>query len=177
MSLVPPVGPRDHVLGPEDAAVTLVEYGDYQCGFCGQAHEVLKAVLDELEGVRYVFRHFPLTQAHPAAELAAQAAEAAGAQGRFWQMHDALFENQAALEPEDLLAYATSLGLDRRRFAADLERGVHAARVRDDFRSGLRSGVNGTPSFFIDGERHDGGWDEASLVDALQRASRHARVR
>jgi protein-disulfide isomerase len=121
--------------------------------------------------MRFVFRHFPLTQIHPYAEPAAEAAEAAGAQGHFWEMHDLLYENQPMLDPPHLVAYADELGLDTRRFVREVEAGVHRPRVREDFMSGVRSGVNGTPAFFINGVRYDGSWDILPLVRALQNAA------
>jgi protein-disulfide isomerase len=163
---------RDHILGPNTAAVTLVEYGDYQCPHCRAAHFVLQELKTQLaDHFRLVYRNFPLTQIHPDAERAAEAAEAAGAQGSFWEMHDTLFENQDALMPEDLLAYAEEIGLDLQRFAADLAQRTFAERVREDFISGVRSGVNGTPTFFINGIRHDGPWDLQSLYVAITEAS------
>ena len=172
-SLVLPISNRDHVQGPDDAPATLVEYGDYQCPFCGRAFWVVKDVQSRLgDQMRLVYRHFPLSQAHPRAVRAAEAAEAAGAQGSFWGMHDLLFENQQALEDEDLLAYAQHLGLDVPRFVRDLETHAFAPRVREDFLSGVRSGVNGTPTFFVNGRRHDGAWDADSLTEALVIAAR-----
>src|SRR4051794_14456095 len=136
---------RDHIFGPPDAPVTLVEYGDFECPYCGAAHLIVKQILRSLgDNVRYVFRHFPLARIHPHAQKAAEAAEAAGAQGQFWPMHTMLFENQRALAIPDLLSYADALGLDVDRFAQELASGVHAARVREDFMSGVRSSVNGT---------------------------------
>jgi protein-disulfide isomerase len=163
---------RDHIKGPKHAPVTLVEYGDYECPFCGQAHFVLQ----ELEGLagdlmRFAFRNFPLTTMHPHAEHAAEAAEAAAAQGTFWEMHDALFGNQDALSDEDLVGCAAALGLDVHRFTRELAEGRYAPRVREDFISGVRSGVNGTPSFFINGLRYDGTPDLASLLAAIQEAA------
>ena len=170
--LRPPVGPDDHALGPADAPVTLVEYGDYECPHCGAAHPIVKRVLRRLgRGVRFVFRNFPLGEMHPHAVEAAEAAEAAGLQGEFWRMHDRLFEHQAALAREELVAHAKRLGLDTARFASDLDSGAVEERVRGDFASGVRSGVNGTPTFFIDGVRFDESWDEDSLVEALQQAA------
>jgi protein-disulfide isomerase len=166
-----PVGDRDHVLGPSDAPVTLVEYGDYECPHCGRAHPIVASVLRQVgRHVRFAYRHFPLTEIHPHAEHAAEMAEAAGEQGSFWPMHDLLFENQGALEDEDLIEYASRLGIDPRWSVSALESGRYAQRVQEDFMSGVRSGVNGTPTFFINGIRHDGPWDEISLLDALQRA-------
>jgi protein-disulfide isomerase len=171
-TLTPPIGERDHVIGPPNAPVTLVEYGDYECPYCGAAHPVVTAVRRRLgKGLRFAFRHFPLTRIHPHAEHAAEAAEAAGAQGKFWQMHDLLFEHQDALEDEDLLLYAASIGLDLERFASELENGLYAARVREDFLSGVRSGVNGTPTFFINGRRHEGAFDLQTLLAAIAAAA------
>jgi len=175
--LTPPVSAKDHTAGPDDAPVTLVEYGDYECPFCGRAHPVVKAVQRELEGqLRFVFRNFPLAEAHPHALLAAQAAEAAGAQGRFWEMHDKIFENQEALELSDIVGYAQSLGLDITQFQADLEAGTFAKKVREDFRSGVRSGVNGTPTFFINGSRYDGSWANVESFISALRAAAHNGV-
>jgi protein-disulfide isomerase len=157
--------------GPPDAPVTLVEYGDYECPFCGAAYAIVKAIQERpSDQLCFVFRNFPLTEAHPHAEDAAEAAEAAGGQGKFWPMHDMLYENQDALEPEDLVQYARSLRLDLPRFVKELSEHVWAERVREDFRSGVRSGVNGTPTFFINGVRHDGGYDMASLLAAIEEA-------
>jgi protein-disulfide isomerase len=164
-----PVGERDHVRGPATAPMTLLEYGDYECPFCAAAHrevsEVIAALGDEL---RFAFRHFPLTQIHPHAQQAAEAAEAAGHQGRFWEMHHLLFAHQHRLGLDDLLTYADELRLDLTRFALELETHVHAPRVREDFISGVRSGVNGTPTFFVNGIRHNGANDAAALIAALQ---------
>ncbi len=169
--LVPPISSGDHVLGSPTAPVTLVEYGDYECPFCGRAHSVVAEVLRRMgDDVRFAFRHFPLAHLHPHAVLAAEAAESAGAQGRFWPMHATLFENQDALELDDLIGYARRLGLDVRRFAEDLETEAHSSNVANDFRSGVRSGVQGTPTFFIDGARHDARWDPDTLTAALRRA-------
>jgi protein-disulfide isomerase len=160
--------PRDHVRGPRTAPITLVEYGDFECPYCGQAYPVVKELEARMgERLRVVFRHFPLTEVHPHAAHAAEAAEAAGAQRRFWQMHDLLYERQDALEDADLIGYASELGLDLDRFQVELAQGVHRTRVREDFMSGVRSGVNGTPTFFINGRRHDGAWDLESLAEAV----------
>jgi protein-disulfide isomerase len=168
-TLTPPVSEdRDHIRGLLTAPVTLVEYGDFECPHCGRAHSIVSELLERLpDDVRLVFRHFPLTQIHPHAQAAAEAAEAAGAQGRFWEMHDLLFENQDALDAPSLLGYAGALRLDLPRFEKELVGGVHTPRVRSDFTSGVRSGVNGTPTFFINGRRHDGPWDIQSLADAI----------
>lgn len=169
--LAVPVSDRDHVKGPIAAPVTIVEYGDYECPFCGAAHLVLKELENRVGSrVRFVFRHFPLTRIHPHAQHAAEAAEAAGAQGRFWAMHDTLFEHQRALDDAHLLSYAAALGLDVERFARELSAHVYAPRVREDFMSGVRSGVNGTPTFFINGRRHDGTFELESLLAAIAAA-------
>jgi protein-disulfide isomerase len=170
--LKPPVGANDHVEGPAKAPVTLVEYGDYECPYCGQAYPVVKALQERLgKQLRFVFRNFPLSEAHPHAEHAAEAAEAAAAQGKFWEMHDHLYENQDALDDEDLVGYAKALGLDVPRFVREMEEHRYAERVREDFRSGVRSGVNGTPTFFINGARHDGPFDLGSLLAAIEEAA------
>ena len=157
-TLTEPIDPaRDHIVGRADAPVTLVEYGDYQCPYCAQAQPVVAALLQDTGSLlAYAFRHFPLTTVHQQAEPAAEAAEAAGAQGRYWPMHDVLFQNQHALDDQHLVAYASALGLDGTRFVRDLVERTHAPRVRADFVSGVRSGVNGTPTFFINGSRYDG---------------------
>jgi protein-disulfide isomerase len=160
---------RDHIQGPADAAVTLVEYGDYECPYCGAAYPVIKQVQARMgERLRFVFRNFPITTSHPHAEQAAEAAEAAAAQGRFWPMHDLLYENQKNLGDRDLRAYAERLGLDVELFDTELAGHVHAARVRDDFMSGVRSGVNGTPTFYINGVRHDDSYELDTLLAALE---------
>jgi protein-disulfide isomerase len=170
--LTVPVTDRDHTQGPADAPVTLVEYGDYQCPYCGQAYLIVKELQRRLgEQLRFVFRNFPLTTMHPHAELAAEAAEAAGVQGRFWEMHDTLYENQDHLDRADVLGLAQRLDLDFPRFASDIQHGVYAARVHEDFLSGVRSGVNGTPSFFINGVRYDDAWDGPAFLEALVRES------
>jgi protein-disulfide isomerase len=172
-TLKPRLGPSDHVVGAEGATVELVEFGDFECPHCGAAHGVLKQVLHRVgSGLLFAFRNFPLSQIHPHAFLAAEAAEAAGAQGEYWPMHDKLFENQEALEPDDLVAYAKILRLDVARFAEDLSRNTHAAKVKGDFSSGVRSGVNGTPTFFVDGVRYDESWDPDTLTAALKAAIR-----
>jgi protein-disulfide isomerase len=165
--LKPPVGADDHVQGPRDARVLLVEYGDFECPYCGEEYPELKAVQQAMgDGLCFVFRHFPLSQAHPHAERAAQFAEDAATIGRFWEMHDLLYENQQALDDRSLAHCAEKLGMDRKLIDAALS-GEFAARVREDFRSGVRSGVNGTPSLFVNGERYEGERDADSLVRAL----------
>jgi protein-disulfide isomerase len=163
-----PMADRDHIQGPIDAPIMLLEYGDYECPYCGEAYPVVKAIQKRLGNrLCFAFRNFPLVNAHPHAEHAAETAEAAGAQGRFWEMHDLLFENQEALEDEDLAEYAAKVGVDARRLMKELQAGTYAARVRQDFRSGARHGVNGTPSFFINGVRYDGNYDMENLIAAL----------
>src|SRR2546428_2270134 len=169
--LKPPVGPRDHSLGSADAPVTVVEYGDFECPFCGRAYPELKRVLRQLKGkVRFVFRHFPVSEEHPHAQHAAEIAEAAAVEGKFWEMHDLLYQRQAALADDDLLAYAGELRLDVARVARELEAQTHRARVHGDFISGVRSGVSGTPMFFVNGRRHEEPGDARTLAAALRRA-------
>jgi protein-disulfide isomerase len=163
---------RDHVQGPADAPVTLVQYGDYECPYCGAAYPIVKEVQARMgERLRFVFRNFPISTSHPHAEQAAEAAEAAAGQGRFWEMHDILYENQRRLRDGDLHAYAERLALDVERFDRDLAEHVHSARVHEDFLSGVRSGVNGTPTFYINRARHDDSYDVETLLTALQRAA------
>jgi protein-disulfide isomerase len=167
-----PVGERDHIQGPKTAKVTLVEYGDYQCPSCLQAYPIMIDIQEHLgDKMRLVFRNFPLTTVHPNAQHAAEAAEAAGVQGKFWEMHDCLYEHQARLADGDLLEYAGDIGLDTARFKRDLETHTFAGRVREDFQSGVRSGVNRTPTFFINGLRHDGPWDLETLTAAILEAA------
>jgi protein-disulfide isomerase len=171
-TLTPPVSADDYAQGPATALVTLVEYGDFECPFCGQAYPIVKAIQDRFgDQLRFVWRNFPLAQAHPHAQGAAEAAEAAGAQGAFWGMHDLLFAHQDALGERFYIQCATALGLDVDRFRRDLTDHAYASRVREDFLSGVRSGVNGTPTFFINGRRHDGPWDADSLAAAIAAAS------
>jgi protein-disulfide isomerase len=167
--LTPPVADSDHALGPAAAPVTLVEYGDYECPYCGKAYPIVKRIQERLgDRLRFVFRNFPLSELHPNAKSAAEMAEAAAHQGKFWEMHDALFENQRALNPTNLQRYARELDLDRDALNEALQSGKPGARVSTDFRNGVRSGVNGTPTFFINGERFDGNWsDEEELMAAL----------
>jgi len=165
---------RDHVRGAEDAPVTLIEYGDYQCPYCGQAEEVIRELLTSFgDDVRYVWRHLPLNDVHPNAQLAAEAAEAAAAQGEFWPMHDLLLEHQDELRPMHLRHYAEEIGLDLDRFREDLRRREHLPRIAEDVASADESGVAGTPSFFINGRRHSGAYD----IDTLGAAVRAARAR
>jgi protein-disulfide isomerase len=169
--LAVPVTQRDHAQGLPDAPVTLVEYGDYECPYCGRAYPVVKKIQTELgDRMRFVFRNFPLNTIHPHASVAAQAAEAAGAQGKFWEMHDLLYEHQDDLDNADMVQYALKIGLEVYRFEADVASEVFAPRVREDFRSGVRSGVNGTPTFFINEIRYDGGNEFDALLAALRDA-------
>ena len=158
----------DHVRGSHTAPVTLVEYGDYECSHCARAHGEVKQVLEHfgLE-VRFIFKNFPLSQIHPHAELAAEAAESAAGLGNFWGMHDLLFTRQHALQAENLLSYADTLGLNTKQMEQDLQTRCYQARVKADFESGIENGVNGTPAFFINGERHDGDYSAASLIQAI----------
>src|SRR5260370_19401584 len=168
----------EHMKGCWDAAVTIVGYGDSEGPFCGEAYPVVKALQERLgDQMCFVFRSFLLTEAHQHAEDAAEAAEAAGAQGKFWPMHDLLYENQDALEPEDLVQYARALHLDLPRFVKEMSDHLYAPRVREDFRSEVRSGVNGTPTFFINGMLHHGGSDIAQLADAMEEGVRRCRTR
>jgi protein-disulfide isomerase len=163
---------RDHVQGSEDAEVTLVEYGDYECPYCGEAYPIVKGIQERMgDRLRFVFRNFPISTSHPHAEHAAEAAEAAGSQGRFWQMHDRLYEHQDRLADPDLRGHAEAIGLDLDLFDKEIAEHVQAARVHEDFMSGVRSGVNGTPTFYIDGIRHDDSYEPAVLLKALERAA------
>ena len=174
LKLTEPQPQRDHIQGPHDAAIQMLEYGDYECPHCGVAHGMVKALQQELGNrLCFAFRNFPLANAHPHAQLAAEAAEAAGAQGKFWELHDMMFENQEALEPEDLAQYAAIVGIDVPRLVNELRAGVHAPRVREDFQAGVRAGVNGTPTFFINGERFDGVPDFESLLAVLTQSTPH----
>jgi protein-disulfide isomerase len=165
--LILPISGRDHIQGPINAPMVLVEYGDYECPYCGDAYPVVKVIQQRFgDRLCFAFRNFPLANAHPHAEHAAEAAEAAGVRGKFWEMHDLLFENQTSLEDKNLARYAEDLGLDS-GFIGEVITGVHAARVREDFRSGARAGVNGTPTFFINGVRYDGPANVEGLLIAL----------
>ena len=167
-----PVTSADHFQGPENAAVTLVEYGDYECPHCGRAYPIVKRVQEHFaKRLRFVFRNFPLREIHPHAEAAAETAEFAGAHGRFWEMHDLLFENQERLGGELFLALAQELDLSAAALREALADHEFRTRVRRDFSDGIRSGVNGTPTFFINGRRHDGSFDFATLVSAIGGAS------
>ena len=163
-----PVTPADHVDGPNDAPVTMVEYGDYECPFCGLAFPNVKLTQKRFgKKLRFVFRHFPLTEAHPFAETAAEAAEYAGARGRFWEMHDGLYANQDQLGLPLILGLGRALGLSDRGLRDTLARRRYAAKIQADFLGGVRSGVNGTPSFFINGEKHAGSYSYQALAAAI----------
>ena len=171
-TLTPPVSADDYAQGPATAPVTLVEYGDFECPYCGEAFGIVKAIQRQFgDRLRFVWRNFPLTQEHPHAESAAEAAAAAGAQGAFWGMHDLLFAHQDALGERFYVQSATTLGLDVDRFTRDLTGHAYAGRVREDFLSGVRSGVNGTPTFFINGRRYDGSWETNLLAAAIAEAA------
>jgi protein-disulfide isomerase len=162
---------HDHLRGARDARVMLVEYGDFQCPYCARAHAALTELLPRHEGrVALVYRHLPLADLHPFATRAAEAAEAAGAQGKFWEMHDALFENQGMFDEDALPAVAASLGVDAQRFARELDEGKHRARVEADAEQAGALGARGTPTFFINGERYHGDSDQASLAAAIRKA-------
>ena len=175
--LAVPVHDRDHVLGPEYAPVTLVEYGDYQCPYCARAHPIVQELLRRRANLmRFAYRHFPLINVHPYAEPAAEAAEAAGARGRFWPVHDWLFANQDRLSPVTLIAALADMGLDGQAIAGEIRDHDFLDKVQRDFVSGVRSGVNGTPTFFINGMRYEGGHSLPELVTAVDAADAAARA-
>ena len=159
---------RDHISGSANGSIKLLEYGDYECPFCGDAQPMVKEIQRRLgHDLLFTFRHFPLNNIHPHAEHAAESAEAADAQGNFWGMHDLLFENQGALEDENLAEYAAELGLDETRLIREVTSEVYARRIREDFKSGVKGGVNGTPTFFINGKRYDDEFSLKHLLNAL----------
>jgi len=175
--LAVPVDPdRDHIRGPEESLVTLVEYGDFECPYCGMAEPAVRELLRDYGEIRYVWRHLPLNDVHPNAQLAAEAAEAAGKQGAFWEMHDLLLEHQDALHPRALIGYADSLGLDTGRFAADLRKHAGMAHVNEDVESADLSSVSGTPTFFVNGKRHYGAYDIETLKKAVKLAKARALI-
>lgn len=177
VDLVDPVDPEhDHIRGPIDAPVTLVEYGDLECPYCGQAEPAVRELLREFAGLTYVWRHLPLDDVHPHARLAAEATEAAAAQGGFWSMHDLLFEHQDRLRFADLIGYAQELGLEVERFRSELEARHYAARVDDDIDGAALSGVTGTPTFFVNGRRHHGAFDLTTLSAAVKAAGVRAAM-
>jgi formate-nitrite transporter family protein len=170
--LTPPLSAEDHVDGPERAELELVMYADFQCPYCTAAYPIVRRIRDQLAGrLLFGFRHFPLRDIHPDAERAAEAAEAAAAQGAFWEMHDRMYESYGALSRDDLIGYTAELGLDSDHVAAELDSSVHTARVQRDVDSGLASGVTGTPSFFVGGRLHVGSFDARSLTAALEASS------
>jgi len=171
-TLTPPLDPeRDHVRGGLDAPITLVEYGDFQCPYCGDAYPVVHDLLAHFgDRLRFAFRHMPFVDLHPRAQAAAEAAEAAGALGAFWEMHDRLFGHPRELADADLRGHAEAIGLDPERFERELREGAHAARVRADYLSGVRSGVPSTPRFFVNGAIHLGSGSRAELEEAIERA-------
>ncbi|MFC5264902.1 Na+/H+ antiporter NhaA [Kribbella qitaiheensis] len=177
VDLSDPVDPElDHIRGPESASVTLVEYGDFECPYCGMAEPVVRDLLHD-DDLRYVWRHLPLVDVHPRAQIAAEVAEAAGTQGKFWEMHDVLLANQQKLQPADLMGYADDLGLDRERLHDDVQRHVAAGRVARDVETADLSGVSGTPTFFINGQRHYGAYDVDTLTTAIKVARARAAIK
>jgi len=166
--LLLPIRPFDHVHGPDDAPYTLVEYGDYECPDCGRLYVILRDLQSDIASrLRIVYRHYPFSGIHHHAQQAAEAAEAAGAQGKFWEMHTLLFEQQQALRTKDLIRYAENLTLDVERFRRELKNEIHSERVRADFVAGVQNGVYGTPGLFLNGVRYDGQWDKESLRNLL----------
>jgi protein-disulfide isomerase len=171
MNRVDQIGPDEHVRGPQDATLTLIEYGDFQCPYCARAHAALAGLTDELGDIRLVFRHLPLADLHPLAELAAEAAEAAASQGKFWDMHDMLFEQQRqVMDKQDLAVLAESLDLDIERFRVEVLERRHRPRVQNDLERAHHDGATGTPTFFINGVRYRGDSDRESLRQALDEA-------
>lgn len=171
MNLSVAVGKGDHAQGPENAPVTLVEYGDYQCPYCADMNPMIKAIAKAMgTQLRFVFRHMPLLEMHPYAQHAAEAAEAAAAQGKFWEMHDAILQQQSELGSDLLHQLAVKFKLDVEQFSDDVESRRYRPRVKRDFMGGMRSGVAGTPTFFINGKRYEGALDHASLLSAIGRA-------
>jgi len=178
IDLAVPVDPRrDHIRGPAKAPVTVVEYGDFECPYCGQAEPVVREILADYGDVRYVWRHLPLNDVHPHAQLAAEGAEAAAIQGKFWEMYDQLLTHQGRLTAEDLIQYAGEIGLATEQFASDLDREAGAARIAEDVDSADLSGVSGTPTFFINGKRHPGAYDLVALSDAVRAARARVLIR
>jgi protein-disulfide isomerase len=163
-----PVNEKDHTMGPSNAPIVIVEYGDFQCPHCGRAYPIMKRLQKTLgDNLLFVYRHFPIAEAHPDAPNAARAAEAAGRQDRFWEMHSLLFENQNALDSDSLVGYAESLDLDMKRWLLDMDSEAIEAKVEEDFKSGVRSGANGTPTFFVNGYRYDGDWSFEPFLEAV----------
>jgi len=168
-TLKPAVTDEDHLEGNKEATLELVEYGDYECPHCGHAHPILKKIVKEFgPRLKFVFRNFPLSEMHPHAVSAAVAAEAAARQGKFWEMHDIIFEHQHHLEPGDLHMYAKKIGLDLQQFMNDIQDNAIIDHINDDIESGLRSGVNGTPSFYINGKKYEGDWEFEPFAEYLE---------
>ncbi|MGZ4054123.1 MAG: DsbA family protein [Bacteroidia bacterium] len=168
MSLKPPVSKKDNLQGSAAAPIELVEYGDYQCPHCGAAYPIVKAIQKQMgDKLKFVFRNFPLAEEHPDATNAAIATEAAAGQGKFWEMHDVLLEHQSKLDKTSLIRYAEKIGLNVKKFELDFDRQDIQDKVASDFESGVRSGVNGTPTFFINGKKYNDSWDEGVLLDHL----------
>ena len=169
MALRIPVNETDYLFGSSNASIELVEYGDYQCPYCGRAYPIIKDLLQQVgHQVKFVFRNFPLTKIHPQARMAALAAEAAGLQNKYWEMHDIIYENQKRLHHTALLEYAAGIGLQMDQFTADMEREDLATKVDGHFYSGMRSGVSATPTFFINGEKYTGSWENDDLLQYLK---------
>lgn len=170
--LQPEVSDADHTQGSPNAAIVLVEYGDYECPFCGEAYANVKKVQQHFgKKLKFVFRNFPLSQSHPHAVAAAMAAEAAGLQGKFWEMHDLLYENQTSLEYENLMEYAELLKLNIKEFTKDIESNSLLERVKSNFQSGVRSGVNGTPSFYVNGLKYEGSYYAMDMIETIEEFS------
>lgn len=168
MSLRPPISDKDHIEGNVNAFIELVEYGDYQCPYCGRAYPIVKGIQEILGNkLKFVFRNFPLTSIHPHAMSAAIATEAAALQDKYWPMHDIIFEHQNQLNRNSLLKYAKDQELDINQFSIDIERPELHKKVEADFESGIRSGVNGTPTFFINGEKYNNSWEEEDMLDFI----------
>ncbi|AXY76856.1 DsbA family protein [Paraflavitalea soli] len=167
--LKPAVNSNDHIDGDINSPLELVEYGDYECPYCGRAYPIIKGIQEKLgPRLKFVFRNFPLSKVHPHAFTAAVAAEAAGQQGKFWEMHDIIFEHQRSLDDASIIRYAESIGLDMKRFEHDIQQKIHIDKVHNDFESGMRSGVNRTPSFFINGKKYEGEWEGEALLQHLK---------
>lgn len=167
--LKPAVNSNDHMDGDINSPLELVEYGDYECPYCGRAYPIIKVIQEKLgPRLRFIFRNFPLSKSHPHAFTAAVAAEAAGRQGKFWEMHDIIFENQRSLEDASIIRYAESIDLDMKRFEHDIQQKANIDKVHNDFESGMRSGVNRTPTFFINGKKYDGDWEGEALLQYLK---------
>lgn len=177
IDLIPAVNSNDHIWGNMNAPLELVEYGDYECPFCGQAHPIVKSIKEKLGAdIKFVFRNFPLRKIHPNAYPAAVATEAAALQGRFWEMHDIVFENQKTLEPESILFFADKLGLDIERFQKDILDETLFLKARKDFESGMKSGVNRLPAFFVNGKKFNGDWSKNELLQYLERERRWIEI-